>query len=507
MTILKLLLSRRRNKMTRKVFAPEINHYQALVTNIADGPIVKWLDRFSGEAFDGNFKNAPLATLLENFRTFSHSYFDWIIKNHSLNNRQSRQTRHVLYKALTNLSDEWSIIHRACLQRENLIFRNELLDTDEAARHLYVKFKVFDNLYKNNEDENLLMPVTYYGKLFSITRYVFTNVPILSVPLQTLGSPHTSQSGLAHELGHHFYWNSLPEISDLNEMHRYISRLIKEAVAHYLDEHEDCRPETYDCTETYCLEDIWLNWQEELFADICGTFLLGPQYIESSLRIVDEQGVDFESLVNDDLKHPISYLRPFICLSILDWLIDNPRDDVNQDAYDALREERSSLNLNWKELEAIVLNSNDQNQYHRQYKSVSLSCLQKSVPIIIQALLGSSEPGIGNKEEKYSLSELIDYSEWLANLPNLNDKKANRAFTDISNQYNLDTVNVDNSHFFENLLQSIQSESSGQEEVFTKLLEMELGVEEYSRNVTIVWGKFIMGGRKRKNARYLNESC
>lgn len=491
--------------MSSVVSANEENRYRALVYNILFGPIETWRLRFTekskGATHGGVYYDPSLQKLLEEFQVFAFKYFDWISKNIP-RHRDNREKRRILFKALSNLEEEWAIISRACLQRENTLFRHQLEETDKYAEELYERFTYF-GMSPNNAQ---IMPVTYYGKLYAITRYAFTKIPILSIPMHTLGNPQFQQSGLAHELGHHFYWNAAQSVDDLQRTHNNLRKSIKKSVEDFIANNEkDAGAKNVNCSaqnentqknsqdeverETYCLVEIWQNWCEEIFADICGTLLLGPQYVEATLRLVDEFGSTFEELTVDDFRHPLLYLRPLIGITMLDWILNNQTTQASSNflspippkAYETLQAWRDSLYLRLEPLVSFIENGDaaDQNLNHPFYSNVPLICIRKSLPLAIEAMLYQDEKSIQlQSESACNVIDLVDYSEWLANI-----KPEVKEFDlSVVDQYeSMKTFDTDmvESPFFNELLNKYEQENSDNpDKVFDELLELDLGIEK-----------------------------
>ena len=62
---------------------------------------------------------------------------------------------------------------------------------------------------------------------------------------------------------------------------------------------------------------IWKSWAEEIFADVCGTLLAGPEYAISCQDTAIERARKPADLAIDDGEHPAAYLRPLIALQVM----------------------------------------------------------------------------------------------------------------------------------------------------------------------------------------------
>ncbi|MEW6404894.1 MAG: hypothetical protein AB1649_24115, partial [Chloroflexota bacterium] len=129
-------------------------------------------------------------------------------------------------------------------------------------------------------------------------------IPVVSIPLSEYNDS-TRWLALAHETGHHFFWNSLRYLEDVEKLHFDMAKSLAEALA---------RPEK-------TLEP-WGQWMEETFADVCGVLLAGPGYVVSSQERAAEKIKKPEDLAHNDGEHPIPFLRPIITYQALCEIAD-----------------------------------------------------------------------------------------------------------------------------------------------------------------------------------------
>ena len=157
------------------------NRFERQLDAILSGPAARW---------QAHFKGKPLANLLEEFRAFAYAYFDHVIDTYPGDSAPSLS--HDLHRALRTLQEEWAVICRACEQREIVEFEGFLSKADAYAQNYYARFL--------GAKASHAEPITYFEKLYAITRYAFTPYPLVSIPLYFFNDPRQWLS-LAHEMG------------------------------------------------------------------------------------------------------------------------------------------------------------------------------------------------------------------------------------------------------------------------------------------------------------------
>ncbi|MCQ3974650.1 MAG: hypothetical protein DPW09_14505 [Anaerolineae bacterium] len=331
--------------------------------------------------------------MLEAFNRFAPNYFNFFTQGESEADRAKE-----LNSALNRLQQQWELISRVCAQREIREFQEALELADGKAKVLYDYYKGYK--------ATTLSPVTYFEKIFGITRSPFTPYPaLISIPFQVFDNPNEWQA-LAHELGHYIYWNSA-ELKDYRQVQARLKDVVLKALNLPVENYEAFQKKSK-------LINIWTNWLEETFADICGALLVGPLHVVSALRIADETAFAPAQLIRDDGEHPAPYLRPLIGLKTLVWVAEQAHNysQSMQDLKDIIK----LLEGHWTILQQKA------GAESSEISGVKLSELEASVGEVVQAILGNeSGPWIkdvvNGQREFAGLGSLINFEKaWLDDL-------------------------------------------------------------------------------------------
>jgi hypothetical protein len=214
-------------------------------------------------------------------------------------------------KGVENLTQGFSIISRACEQRRGQVtlasFQKYLAQAEDILEGYckrWLKDEEIASPYLT-----LKTPVVYFEKIFGINRSLYApQIPVISIPLFLYSRPN-QWLALAHEMGHHIYWNSLDSYEETIRFQSDLISAVGEAAAKQA-------------------QDIWASWTEELFADICGTLFAGPSYAISCQDTAIAQARRPADLAENDDEHPAPYLRPLIAIQVLRELAGGKPDDL-----------------------------------------------------------------------------------------------------------------------------------------------------------------------------------
>jgi len=241
-----------------------------------------------------------LTIVLDNFKEFAANY-ETILQQAPLPIQ-----RFTINKGVENLLQGFSVISRACEQRRGKITTDSLgyyLAQAEDVLEMYCsqwKGQKYGSPYLE-----LRTPIAYFEKLFGISRSLYApNIPIVSIPITMYNNPDLWLA-LAHEIGHHIYWNSLDSYEEMDEFQARVSSTISQTKS----------------------AKIWEGWTEEVFADICGTLLAGPSYVISCQNTAAEKARKPADLAKNDGEHPAGYLRPLIALQVIHEIEKNDNTD------------------------------------------------------------------------------------------------------------------------------------------------------------------------------------
>lgn len=397
-----------------------VDQYRNILNKMTSDLVRNWHIRFvnsNGEG-DGN-----LARFLHEFDNFSQAYFDYIITKMPPSVRDNpRFVRRDLRRVLDNLQRNWGELLAVCNQRENENLSEALCNADKEARAYYDRYR---GRKATLEDGAHVMPLTYFGHRYEITRYLYTPFPLLSFRFEALGSPRLRRNGLAHELGHFIFWNAPPD--DVNSPPRETGRRIDQLIATIIGSG------SWPCSKTEAkdLAFNWMNWKTEVFADIVGALLTGTHFFDSSLILfVDEQYSDEVALLPQDRTHPYPILRPLIAVETLEWLAKNQPGVLNETSKArvgelrkeweerfeaALNSQKKQANMFSDELKTLAKDSNE-----RQEKEANKKTLEKRICKVRNAVAQTSpivemllteELWLDKDGQPCSLSELFTFEE------------------------------------------------------------------------------------------------
>lgn len=228
----------------------------------------------------------PLTETLREFAKFSNDYFYLYKKRGDINEQQ---------KALEKIQRELLTLRPLLEQRRVDHYWPYLKAADAIANDCIAMGGV---QIKASKPQCL----TLFEKTYHIARFVYSRVPGVAIPLANREDPWLWM-GLAHEIGHYHFWNSRPGLGD------ELDGALLHGISGKMLEQGGNTPSNY-ASAAYQLS-LWRKWKEELFADLFGTFLLGPAYVRS-LMIWLRPRLTNETALSDDQDHPLPLLRPLI---------------------------------------------------------------------------------------------------------------------------------------------------------------------------------------------------
>jgi len=290
-----------------------------------------------------------LIIVLEKFLKFANDYVKL------LNNAPIPNQRFIMNRGVENLLQGFSVLSRACEQRRGVI------TTDSLGYYLAQAEDMLEGYCTQWQAGNfaspylkLTTPVVYFEKLFGIARSVYTpEIPIVSIPLTMYNDPYLWLA-LAHEMGHHIFWNALDSLNESEKFHNHLYSAIKGSVSENS-------------------AGVWQGWAEEVFADICGVLLAGPDYVISCQDTAAERAKNLADLAKNDGEHPCPYLRPIIAAQVLREIANHIKDD---NLWNAL----AKIELRW---ENFSQDAGDQ----PVGKNLKLADLSAEVQSVAQAIL------------------------------------------------------------------------------------------------------------------------
>lgn len=276
-----------------------------------------------------NVPHPGLQELIQSFQSFANEYVAELERAN-----QSGRFSFLLRSGIERLLQEWSILSRACEQRAETDPRYmKAADRQQSVRRFLAEADALLADYcgrwrppaNDPAYARLKTPVVYFEKLYRISRALFApDIPVVSVPLSDYDAPDRWQA-LAHEMGHHVFWNAVA-LTEFNGLQSRLRQAVAKAVLARLGvaAYDDAHP-----VEDKLLKriDVWAHWLEEVFADICGVLFAGPAFAHSAQDLAAASVNTPDDLIGtSDQEHPSLYLRPLISLQVVRHLAQNHPD-------------------------------------------------------------------------------------------------------------------------------------------------------------------------------------
>lgn len=308
---------------------------------------------------------------------------------------------------LDQLYHEWSILSRASEQR--LDAGNPKTD-DALGKKLGTAqdrlTRYFDRW--QGKGKSYLVPtvsdnhrrvVIYFDKVYAISRSVYApEIPVISIPLTDYESDDRWQA-MAHEAGHHFYWNAL-DLDATDRVHEDMRGLMAKALTHLIPKQEGFTGDYIRALERSLRRIMtWERWTEEVFADIAGTLLAGPTYVVSAQDLASEQVAVPADFALDDGEHPTAYLRPLICMETLRWMAQQTASSALGDLLTGPANIIGRLEARW-----AAFCSSDAGQQTHRFSETALSDLATDIGPVVRQLL---EARIWPQRKR--LMDLVDF--------------------------------------------------------------------------------------------------
>lgn len=287
----------------------------------------------------------------------------------------------VLYHALEVALQEWDTIRHALEQRENSRYQRVLPELDalsiECLSPLFGAEKIErDGVY------------TYIHKLFDIKRFAFSRTPLIGAPYEALNAPE-SWLAIPHEAGHYIFWNGTNTFDSFNRF--YLT--LQDSLLHAIETALQGRIKGAYFRRKGEVIQTWLNWLDEIFADIFGTLVAGPAFawsMQSSLRAPLSIRDLYHS--HDGPDHPNPFIRPFFHIQTLREMAKASKGEFS----DHLKAEADSLEISWKKSWFTADEDIDKLPTPDNIGTMT-DVLENEVPLVVSAILST---GLGENLPK-----------------------------------------------------------------------------------------------------------
>ncbi|NEU81348.1 hypothetical protein [Nostoc sp. UIC 10630] len=423
---------------------------------------------------DNQKQHQNMPSALEEFLHFFQEYNNYFLNEDVKENIKARYSNkqmayeRVLSIALEHTRSMWNTFSQAINQRYNPVYEERFKDADQLAHQLLERSQ---NLVEKE-------PIIYFDKIFHITRYPYQIYPLLGVPFDRY--EQDGPSAMAHELGHHVFWNT----GDL-EKYRTRMQILKEEIASAIFSNPLPQVKLDNPTETQVnIEsvfekfNIWMLWAEETFADIYGTLLIGPSYAKQAQDFLVRENIRTrEDLIQNDGEHPMPALRPFISLAVLDIVAKQGNNNFKKTLEELINVLKERWNVHWQE-STLIENSTQQHN-----PLLTASDMKNDIETIVNGILNAKMFPVKSPDESKYISLIESVGYW-------GNNRTQEDINEIENLINqcktdkLDEVPSDRNHEFtakpigavtpgtspfEQLLKFVRDDRKRREEVGEKL--------------------------------------
>jgi len=298
---------------------------EAVATTIRQEDVAKWLEiydtklknlepeRGGTESTSETFETLRRSTqvvinALNDFEEFSNEYSEFVERliREETNFASDETTPERLRERFqSSFNNYWAPLGQVAMQRL-VPFYQEYLDkaTDKAN----------DYLQQFNLNDGVLV---YFKKVNSIRHYPYSDVAFIGIPYLQSILGNTDMMAIPHELGHYLYWNFLEDDPPLDGQ-ELDDNGAGAKLTRVRSKHEDIKQKLTasghkDAVENGdAIERALLQWTEEIFCDVVGTFLEGDQFVRSTQTFLQAAAGNKHDLTYIDGPHPPLCLRPII---------------------------------------------------------------------------------------------------------------------------------------------------------------------------------------------------
>jgi hypothetical protein len=383
----------------------------------------------------------PPIEILKGFTEFSKDCLDFIDELEQKAPHPLHPVRFQYYRQLAErmLEGEWILISRACTQRAAAKYFSGHTEAIEDSENPLSSAIAFDSVFAKADKKAAEFysrfsgykvkapPLVYMDKAYSIRRLEFTPFPIISMPYLTVYSEADKSemerySALAHEMGHFIYFSSAGVgAAQIKKTWNRLTLEVRMALEKEWLEKEKLNANSFEELQVLLngfarLLGYWSRWQEELFADVCGTLLSGANFLETLFYILEkscltEEGIDPYKLTSDSGQHPMWFLRPIIAYEVLSWVLSELNDPREKGVHKKL--------LGYKKL----IDDYSQRAENALGKGETIRLISSAKVVVKTLLEGDVWPQSISGDSAIlmlnytSLGELIDYPASLPDIP------------------------------------------------------------------------------------------
>ena len=240
----------------------------------------------------------------------------------------------ILHRALGTALEEWDTIRHALEQRENSRYAGVLAELDRLSLDCLLPLFGTEKLESHGA-------FTYLHKLFDIKRFAFSRTPLIGAPFAALTSPE-AWLAIPHEAGHYIFWNGTDTFEAFNAFYRRL----QDGVLAVVERAIRSRVIGGYFRRRGLVFQTWLDWLDEIFADVFGTLAAGPAYawsLQSNLRAAHSIRDLYHS--HEEPEHPHPFIRPFFHIAALREMAKAAEGEFAS----RLAEEADALEASWRQ--------------------------------------------------------------------------------------------------------------------------------------------------------------
>lgn len=331
---------------------------------------------------------------IDAFRNFFEDYFKFFENGNKDEYQKRMSCECVLSKALAQIRSIWTRLSWAVNQRFIDIYEEKLIELNKEADKL---MRQAPDLFSEKVERR---PIIYLDKFIHITRYTYPTSPLIGIPIDR--DIEESRLSLAHELGHHVFWNS-GNVEDYTNKVKRIHNIIFTEFEFKSIENSDYETVVHDTKNKLEMFEVLKGWSEEILADIFATLLTGAEYAKSCQDILVRDSIsNTDDYITDDGKHPIPSLRPLIAWKVLKIVAKKKQDEEgNTNSVKILTEIVDKLAERWR-----ALTESNNNIHLRGVTEWKIEQLKGHLLNIVDKIVSSSKM---SNAEGYALMDLVPY--------------------------------------------------------------------------------------------------
>jgi hypothetical protein len=266
--------------------------------------------------------------LTKDFAKYCREMFHYFrIKYARLTVQDADEQAWLLRRVTELLHEQWMVARQALLHRY-IAQGEDIRAIDGAAQAYYAQ--VQEKLKELKIEIGNINFYIYLDKLHSFSRSLIPGTGFISIPLSFRSKLDAwEMQAIPHEVAH----NILETIIDLEQD---LTQVFEKAL-------QETGFSADPLTEGVI--PLWRSWRVEVLCDVLGTLLAGADNADSVQTLCL---LPARSMLVNDKRHPLPFLRPFIHLQVLDLLVEANQNSKLAQAADELSRRAAKLRKRWQ---------------------------------------------------------------------------------------------------------------------------------------------------------------